>query len=82
MLLVHSLPKGYPYEVEREKRKFFFYCIPKHYIVSRQLSHSALGIDGNKQNKKLSREPELFIVPLARKCQCLAGAEDEKNIGI
>ena len=41
---------GIPLKVEREK-KLFFYCIPKLYIVSRQLSYSALGIDGNKHNK-------------------------------
>ena len=64
---------GIPMKVER--KKIIFYCIPKHYIVSQQLSNSALGIDGNKHKKKLSREPELFIVLLARKCQCLAGAE-------
>ena len=73
MLLVYSLTEGIsPVKVEK---KIIFYCIPKHYIVSQQLSNSALGIDGNKNNKKLSREPELFIVLLARKCQCLAGAE-------
>ena len=63
----------------RERKKIIFYCIPKHCIVSRRLSHSALGIDGNKHDKKLLREPELFIVPLARKCQCLAGAETKKT---
>ena len=61
------------------EKEIIFYCIPKHYIVSRQLSHSALGIDGNKHDKKLLREPERFMVPLARKCQCLAGAETKKT---
>ena len=58
---------------------YIFYCIPKNYIVSRQLSHSAFDINGDNHNKKLTQEPELFIVPLARKCQSLAGAENEKK---
>ena len=64
------------------EKKIIFYCIPKRYIVNQQLSDSAPGIDGNKNNKKLSREPELFVVLLARKCQCLAGAETKNSVGI
>ena len=57
------------------EKKIIFYCIPKRYIVNQQLCDSATGIDENKNKKILLREPELFVVLLARKCRCLAGAE-------